>query len=271
MSTAGGRIVRALRGLAGGPRRPPNGGRGCPSPARPTTIPDVRSRLLERVRPEDRHRAAFIAATSCPMGTDRSIAGQNIRWQCYVRSRTAKNAAGPRRLGYIRVVLGRFLEQVLAGNGRLIPRKGRFRIHGDRRLKALGLSVLILTVAGCQGSGTKRASAPEPALSGALDSGGAVAEATPSKTVTYVDRHPIFAKPQRVLGWRRGQQDREGRRGDVHRGPRRHLQRDEADRRRDASGDAMKREEGARRSTMSLVSCRTRSRCRVACRLTGPG
>ena len=69
-------------------------------------------------------------------------------------------------------------------------------MRGDRRLKALGLSVLILTVAGCQGSGTKRASAPEPALSGALDSGGTVAETPPAKTVTYVDRHPIFAKPR---------------------------------------------------------------------------
>jgi len=69
-------------------------------------------------------------------------------------------------------------------------------MRGYRWLGALGLSALILTVAGCHGSGSRRSSAPEPGLSGALDSGGTVAEATPSKTVTYVDRHPIFSKPR---------------------------------------------------------------------------
>jgi len=68
------------------------------------------------------------------------------------------------------------------------------RVH--RWLGALGLSVLILTVAGCQGSGSRRASAPEPSLSGAIDPGGTVAGATPPKTVTYVDRHPLFSKPR---------------------------------------------------------------------------
>jgi hypothetical protein len=51
-------------------------------------------------------------------------------------------------------------------------------------------------VAGCQGSGSRRAPSPEPGLSGALDSGGTVAEATPAKTITYVERHPILSKPR---------------------------------------------------------------------------
>jgi hypothetical protein len=67
---------------------------------------------------------------------------------------------------------------------------------GNRWLGALGLSVLLLTVGGCRGSGSRRASAPEPGLSGALDSGGNVAETPPAKTITYVDRHPIFSKPR---------------------------------------------------------------------------
>ncbi len=69
-------------------------------------------------------------------------------------------------------------------------------MRGHRWLGALGLSVLILTGTGCQGSGSRRASAPEPGLSGALDSNGSVAETTPAKTVTYVDRHPILSKPR---------------------------------------------------------------------------
>ena len=69
-------------------------------------------------------------------------------------------------------------------------------MRGHRWLRAVGLSVLILTVAGCHGSGSRRASSPEPGLSGAADPGGSVAEATPAKTVTYVDRHPILSKPR---------------------------------------------------------------------------
>jgi hypothetical protein len=68
---------------------------------------------------------------------------------------------------------------------------------GDHWLTAVGLTVLTITVVGCQGTGSRRtASAPEPGLSGALDSHGTVVEGTPAKTVTYVDRHPLFSKPR---------------------------------------------------------------------------
>ena len=67
---------------------------------------------------------------------------------------------------------------------------------GHRWLGALGLSVLILTGAGCQGSGSRRATAPEPSLSGTVDSNGAVAQAPQPKTVSYVDRHPLLSKPR---------------------------------------------------------------------------
>src|SRR4029078_8269030 len=65
-----------------------------------------------------------------------------------------------------------------------------------RRLGGVGIAIFILTVAGCRGAGSKVASAPEPALSGALGSNGAVAEAPPARTITYVDRHPILSKPR---------------------------------------------------------------------------
>ncbi len=66
-----------------------------------------------------------------------------------------------------------------------------------RRLGVLVLSALAL-IAGCHGSGSRRASAPEPALSGALDqnTAGPIVDSAPSKTVTYVDRHPMFSKPR---------------------------------------------------------------------------
>jgi hypothetical protein len=67
-----------------------------------------------------------------------------------------------------------------------------------RRLGALMISALLMTVSGCQGSGSRRASAPEPALSGALDQNqsGPIVDSAPSKTVTYVDRHPMLSKPR---------------------------------------------------------------------------
>jgi hypothetical protein len=66
-----------------------------------------------------------------------------------------------------------------------------------RWLAAVAIGVVTVACAGCQGTGSrKRASAPEPGLSGALDSGGSVAETTPAKSVTYVDRHPLLSKPR---------------------------------------------------------------------------
>jgi hypothetical protein len=69
-------------------------------------------------------------------------------------------------------------------------------MRGHRWL-AVVVGMVALATAGCQGTGSRRtASAPEPALSGALDSGGTLAETRPAKTVTVVDRHPLFSKPR---------------------------------------------------------------------------
>lgn len=67
-----------------------------------------------------------------------------------------------------------------------------------RRLAFVLLFALSTTLAGCRGTGSHRSSsAPEPGLSGALDSGETiVAEPTPARTVTYVDRHPMLSKPR---------------------------------------------------------------------------
>jgi hypothetical protein len=68
---------------------------------------------------------------------------------------------------------------------------------GHRWLPAVVLGVITVTSAGCQGTGSRRtASAPEPSLSGALEPGGTAVAAAPAKTVTYVDRHPLFSKPR---------------------------------------------------------------------------
>lgn len=67
---------------------------------------------------------------------------------------------------------------------------------GHRWLGALGLSVLILTGAGCQTSGSRKATTPEPGLTMTPDSNGNIAEAPQAKAVTYVDRHPILSKPR---------------------------------------------------------------------------
>jgi hypothetical protein len=71
-------------------------------------------------------------------------------------------------------------------------------MHAQHRLRALLLSALVLTTAGCHGSGSRRASAPEPALSGALDQGQSapIVDSAPSSSVSYVDRHPVLSKPR---------------------------------------------------------------------------
>jgi hypothetical protein len=61
---------------------------------------------------------------------------------------------------------------------------------------ALLLSALILSGLACHGTGSRRATAPEATLSGAIDSGGTIAETPPPASVTYVDRHPILSKPK---------------------------------------------------------------------------
>jgi hypothetical protein len=74
-------------------------------------------------------------------------------------------------------------------------------MRGHRWLAAVVVGMLSVAIAvtsvGCSGTGSRRsASAPEPGLSGALDSGTRVAETPPARTVTYVDRHPLFSKPR---------------------------------------------------------------------------
>jgi hypothetical protein len=71
-------------------------------------------------------------------------------------------------------------------------------MRGHRWLAVIFLSALTTSFAGCSGTGSRRsAKAPEPGLSGALDSGTTiVADPAPAKSVTYVDRHPLFSKPR---------------------------------------------------------------------------
>ena len=66
---------------------------------------------------------------------------------------------------------------------------------------ALSLAVGILS--GCQSAGTKRPStviSPAPAVSDAgdpdRDSADRTVSTTPPRTVTFVDRHPLFSKPR---------------------------------------------------------------------------
>jgi hypothetical protein len=56
-------------------------------------------------------------------------------------------------------------------------------------------------VVGCQSASTRRTVVtPEPTLSSTVESDGTVAEGThlapPVKTVSFVDRHPLFSKPR---------------------------------------------------------------------------
>lgn len=70
-------------------------------------------------------------------------------------------------------------------------------MHAQRWPRAMVLSAIALSALGCH-NGSRRSSAPEPALSGALDqnTSGPIVDSAPSKTVTYVDRHPMFSKPR---------------------------------------------------------------------------
>jgi hypothetical protein len=68
-------------------------------------------------------------------------------------------------------------------------------MRGHLWTRVAGVLLLAVTFAGCQGTGSRR-SAPEPSLSGTIDSNGTVAEAPPAKTVSYVDRHPLLSTPR---------------------------------------------------------------------------
>ena len=70
-------------------------------------------------------------------------------------------------------------------------------MRGHLWVQVVGVFVIAVTVAGCQGTSSRRStSAPEPGLSGTTDPNGAVAEAPAPKTISYVDRHPLFSKPR---------------------------------------------------------------------------
>lgn len=68
-------------------------------------------------------------------------------------------------------------------------------MRGHPWMKVAGVLVIAATIAGCQGTNSRRA-APEPSLSGTIDSNGTVAEAPPPKTIGYVDRHPLLSTPR---------------------------------------------------------------------------
>jgi hypothetical protein len=68
--------------------------------------------------------------------------------------------------------------------------------------RAVVASVILISLAGCQNGGPRRMAAREPGLSGPLEVGPptAVVEgpAVPVRTVTWVDRHPLFARPREM-------------------------------------------------------------------------
>ncbi len=73
-------------------------------------------------------------------------------------------------------------------------------MRGTRWLAICALILVAGLAPGCKSSGTTRTASvvsPEPALA---DGSGAnsekTIEATPARTVTFVDRHPLFSKPR---------------------------------------------------------------------------
>ena len=73
-----------------------------------------------------------------------------------------------------------------------------------QRWFAIGVLVVLYSMAvGCQSAGPRKPIVTtEPGLAGAVDSDGTVVasdgtrQVTPPKTVTWVDRHPLFSKPR---------------------------------------------------------------------------
>jgi hypothetical protein len=68
-------------------------------------------------------------------------------------------------------------------------------MRGHLWMKVVGVLAIAATIAGCQGTNSRRV-APEPGLSGTIDPNGTVAEASPPKSVSYVDRHPLLSTPR---------------------------------------------------------------------------
>ena len=76
-------------------------------------------------------------------------------------------------------------------------------MRGQRRFAIGVLAAVYATILGCQTAGPKKPIVTaEPGLAGAVDSDGTVIAAdgtrqvAPPKTVTWVDRHPLFSKPR---------------------------------------------------------------------------
>ena len=82
-----------------------------------------------------------------------------------------------------------------------LHRRFQGTMRGHRGLAIVLLFVVGGICAGCQGVTRPRTVVtPEPSLSGAVESDTTVGDATrtitPAKTVTVVDRHPLFSKPR---------------------------------------------------------------------------
>ncbi len=70
-----------------------------------------------------------------------------------------------------------------------------------QRWFAIGVLITVYGMAlGCQTAGPRKPIVTtEPGLAGAVDSDGTIAadgKVAPAKTVTWVDRHPLFSKPR---------------------------------------------------------------------------
>lgn len=66
-----------------------------------------------------------------------------------------------------------------------------------RMLNLASLGLLIIAVAGCHSSGSRRAAPLEPPVSSSV--GGedrTIIEEPPAPSVTYIDRHPILSTPR---------------------------------------------------------------------------
>ena len=75
-------------------------------------------------------------------------------------------------------------------------------MRGKRWFAIAVLVMLYGMTSGCQGAGPRRPIVTtEPGLAGPVDSDGTIAadgtrQVAPTKTVTWVDRHPLFSKPR---------------------------------------------------------------------------
>jgi len=71
----------------------------------------------------------------------------------------------------------------------------------NRRIIGVALITALIGFSGCRGAGGNRVTKAEPSLSGSINDDIVVGDsssvaAPPSRTVGYVDRHPLFSKPR---------------------------------------------------------------------------